>query len=449
MKPIYNIWVILLLSQALPTFSQKETVKPLAAGSSVFTDNQSGDVPENAPSKWKVASGKCVIQSYDGENVISLPGDETKIIPRTDVKSLLSKGFDASFELFYTEHGGQRYYCRLTEYRTIEFKQNQVSFGNSVSDLPITDVTKEPWQKIRIVFESKQIKVFVNDHAELIIQDVNYIPDQFSLENWQTGSNPYYIRNISIKGSGSQAQQLTLIFPANHAKVIDKNLSFSWKSLLPAIHSKFIVSIFEMKPGQTAADAVKGHPCYRKAVTGILSAKYLIASKSIQRNRNFCWNVKQIIGADEYLSEPSVFTEISTTPLKFPEAKASCDTNGTVRSGDPCKIIITELKGEVDVRLPGGDFEPATPGMELPAGATIVTGTGGGAVVAFGTNSVALVRETTMFRIDKWECPGPNNEAKAEVFIDPGVCHVSVKQLEQFKTDFRVSTPRLTCGGRG
>jgi len=111
-------------------------------------------------------------------------------------------------------------------------------------------------------------------------------------------------------------------------------------------------------------------------------------------------------------------------------------------------IVVQEVKGEVDVRTgPKEKWVPAVAGMRIPVGSKICTGIESGAVVSFGTNSVALVSECTVCSIQTFEMRG--EELVAGIHLEPGVAQVSVKQLAQFHTDFQVSTPRLTCSVRG
>lgn len=112
------------------------------------------------------------------------------------------------------------------------------------------------------------------------------------------------------------------------------------------------------------------------------------------------------------------------------------------------EISLLDVQGEADVQLAANaKFDPAAKGAKLPVGASVVTGTGGMVTLGFGTNSVAVVRQETTFTVRSFAMQG--GRLVANVFINPGVCNVSVKQLPQFITDFTVSTPRLTASVRG
>lgn len=116
--------------------------------------------------------------------------------------------------------------------------------------------------------------------------------------------------------------------------------------------------------------------------------------------------------------------------------------------GASLDIVVQDVQGEVDVQADAkAAWTPAAKGTKLAPGARVCTGIGGQALLAFGANSVAIVSEATMFEIRSFGMKG--DELVAEAYIDPGIAHVSVKQVEQFQTDFQVSTPRLTCSIRG
>jgi len=111
-------------------------------------------------------------------------------------------------------------------------------------------------------------------------------------------------------------------------------------------------------------------------------------------------------------------------------------------------IYIVEVEGEVDVQFaPKEAWMPAVKGAKLAVGSKLMSGIGGKAVFAFGSNSVAQMGEATSFEIRSFGMQG--DKLVANVLIDPGVAHVALKQLGAFQTDFQVSTPRLTCSVRG
>ncbi|MEK7865265.1 MAG: hypothetical protein AAB434_01190 [Planctomycetota bacterium] len=116
--------------------------------------------------------------------------------------------------------------------------------------------------------------------------------------------------------------------------------------------------------------------------------------------------------------------------------------------GASLEIRIQEVTGEVEYQAaPKTPWKAAQVGDVLPVGTKLVTGVESAAALAFGTNSVALVRQVTTLDITAFGMEG--DKLAAKVKIDPGVCTVSVKQLAQFQTDFQVSTPRLTASVKG
>jgi hypothetical protein len=121
---------------------------------------------------------------------------------------------------------------------------------------------------------------------------------------------------------------------------------------------------------------------------------------------------------------------------------------------DCCSIAVIEVEGEAEVGHLKKNWTTLKRGDVLQVGDTIVTGEDGQVAVGFlyctksvnGSrlgDSVLLVRNSTLATI--LSVGGEH----VEVFIDPGISHVSVKQLAQFQTDFQVSTPRLVCSVRG
>ncbi len=116
--------------------------------------------------------------------------------------------------------------------------------------------------------------------------------------------------------------------------------------------------------------------------------------------------------------------------------------------GASLEIRVQEVTGEVEYQAaPKTAWKTAQVGDLLPVGAKLCTGVESSAALAFGTNSVALLREASLLDINAFGMQG--DQLVAQVMIDPGVCTVSFKQLATFQTDFQVSTPRLTASVRG
>ena len=116
--------------------------------------------------------------------------------------------------------------------------------------------------------------------------------------------------------------------------------------------------------------------------------------------------------------------------------------------GASTEIRLQEVKGEVEYQAaPKTAWKAAQVGDILPVGTKLCSGANSAAVLAFGTNSVAMIRDMSVLTINAYGMQG--DQLVAQVMIDPGVCTVSVKQLAQFQTDFQVSTPRLTASVKG
>lgn len=122
--------------------------------------------------------------------------------------------------------------------------------------------------------------------------------------------------------------------------------------------------------------------------------------------------------------------------------------DGALPEGASLAIMVQEVRGEAEVRFDERSaWRPVVQGMAVPVGSTFCTGADAFVWLAFGANSVALIRESTLLRIDAFGMEG--DTLVARVHVDPGVTSFSVVQREQFLTSFEVSTPRLTASIRG
>lgn len=161
------------------------------------------------------------------------------------------------------------------------------------------------------------------------------------------------------------------------------------------------------------------------------------------------WNILSDISHEDLSKEREDASAQISNEISPPKAATTAEGNNRP---DCCTIMIVEIKGEVDVKHKGGDFSPAKKGQILSMDDEIVTGDDSQVGIAFlnchfgddtSDYGFSMIQSDSMGKITK------DKDGKPSIFFDPGVAHVSVKELQTFETDFQVSTPRLTCSTRG
>ncbi len=159
------------------------------------------------------------------------------------------------------------------------------------------------------------------------------------------------------------------------------------------------------------------------------------------------WNLLSEISHEDLSQERANISAQITDEISPPDA----DKTEIKNEPNCCTIMIVEVTGEADVRR-DGKASPATKGQILNDGDEIITGDNSHVSVAFlnchfgddtSDYGLAVIQSDSMGRITK------TSDGKPSISFDPGVAHVSVKELQTFETDFQVSTPRLTCAVRG
>ena len=113
----------------------------------------------------------------------------------------------------------------------------------------------------------------------------------------------------------------------------------------------------------------------------------------------------------------------------------------------PLEVRIKSVKGDVEVKSSGGDWEKAVAGMVLKEGAQVSSGYGAGAELVMADNSVVTVSQLTQIKIDKFF------KEKAKVMTDLGLkigkIRAKVQRVGEELSDFKVVTPTSVVSVRG
>lgn len=106
-----------------------------------------------------------------------------------------------------------------------------------------------------------------------------------------------------------------------------------------------------------------------------------------------------------------------------------------------------EVKGIVEIQASAKDkWIPAVVGMRFGEGAKVCTGFESAILLEFGDFSVVLLRDLTQVTIDRLFKDA--NAVEAKMNLEVGRTRIFIKKQE-IRSDFRVSTPRLTATVKG
>ncbi|MDQ7779616.1 MAG: FecR domain-containing protein [Planctomycetota bacterium] len=110
-------------------------------------------------------------------------------------------------------------------------------------------------------------------------------------------------------------------------------------------------------------------------------------------------------------------------------------------------VNVKEAKGTVEVCPAGkGEWVQAVAGMRFGEGSKVSTGFKSAVLLEFEDSSVVLLKDLTQVTVDRLFKTA--NAVEAGIRMDVGRVRVFVKKQE-IRTDFRVSTPRLTAAVKG
>lgn len=113
----------------------------------------------------------------------------------------------------------------------------------------------------------------------------------------------------------------------------------------------------------------------------------------------------------------------------------------------PLEVRIKSVKGDVEVKSSGGDWEKAAAGMVLKEGAQVSSGYGAGAELVMADNSVVTVSQLTQIKIDKFF--KEKAAVKTDLGLKIGKIRAKVQRTGEELSDFKVVTPTSVVSVRG
>ena len=108
--------------------------------------------------------------------------------------------------------------------------------------------------------------------------------------------------------------------------------------------------------------------------------------------------------------------------------------------------VIKEISGRVEIQNPGGRWQSASVGDELPKGSSISTGFGSSAVLEAG-DSVLTVDALTRIKLE--ELLQSQDAQTTALFLRVGKVKAEVKRDRSLSHDFRLRSPSSTAAVRG
>ena len=110
------------------------------------------------------------------------------------------------------------------------------------------------------------------------------------------------------------------------------------------------------------------------------------------------------------------------------------------------KAIVKEVKGKVEIKLPGRGWQRARGGMIIPKGATISTGFKSSAVLQLG-KSMLQVKPLTRMTLE--ELIQKNGVVSTKLFLRVGKIKAKVRSAKGLRQNFKLKSPVSTAAVRG
>ncbi len=110
------------------------------------------------------------------------------------------------------------------------------------------------------------------------------------------------------------------------------------------------------------------------------------------------------------------------------------------------RAVITQIKGKVEVKFPGGAWQGARVGLSIPKGTIISTGFNSSAVVQMD-HSVLTVKQLSRLTLEELARSG--DEIDTRVFLRSGHVEAEVNPSEGLKHNYKLRSPITTASVRG
>lgn len=110
------------------------------------------------------------------------------------------------------------------------------------------------------------------------------------------------------------------------------------------------------------------------------------------------------------------------------------------------RAVVQEIVGKVEIRKPGGEWESAREGLELPVSAFISTGFHSRAVVDLG-QSVLHVKQLTRMQLE--ELIEKEGTVETKLFLRIGTVNATIRTSEDLEVKFTLRSPVATASVRG
>ncbi|MFI5152835.1 MAG: OmpA family protein [Chitinophagales bacterium] len=203
----------------------------------IFEDHFVEDKDGEFPAHWNLEKGQAVINSLNGTKTFYFTdGNYCVVAPLVKSKSYLGNQFTVEYDNYNPDNAA---YGVMTFFRdaegndlaTVQVTPDEANCGYTESrslsaNLPaeIKDENyKNRWHHIAIVYNNKQIKVYVDQFRVLTVPNGDFIPASLGFEGIGDQNNPIIIKNVRVASGGSMNM---LGHKFTDAKIITHGINF-------------------------------------------------------------------------------------------------------------------------------------------------------------------------------------------------------------------------------
>lgn len=177
----------------------------------IFEDDLLGEQSDEFPSKWELVGGRCEIRKLNGENVIALLDDPTRITPLMSRPNYTPDAFTLEFEVYAkdTEYNSitVNFHGKDTETAMADLMvgagENGTRYGAAVGTYPNEAELLNRWYRVAVAFNVRSLKVYINQHRVLNAPVTEGKPVGVTLSATAYEGNEKFIKNIRLAAGGA------------------------------------------------------------------------------------------------------------------------------------------------------------------------------------------------------------------------------------------------------
>ncbi|MBI4002153.1 MAG: OmpA family protein [Nitrospira defluvii] len=175
----------------------------------IFADDLAGEKMGEFPSRWNLLRGGAENARHGDQNIVSFTQGNNRIEPLMRQKNYLPGIFTIEFDLYFHKKGNEAYSVDFGKAGAVEFRPSKVSM-KAASGTPKGGADEAGWHHVAISFNTRAMKLYMDQDRMVIIPNLVEKPTAFSLTALSHGATKGYaamVKNVRVAEGGMDLYQ--------------------------------------------------------------------------------------------------------------------------------------------------------------------------------------------------------------------------------------------------